>query len=278
MTATTHSTRNAPIGRPKLLWSGISMTIEEITPPVAKAMLMHNKCNRRLRETAVQKYTADMLNGDWRQRLSPICFDENGNLGNGQHTLSAIVKSDTTQTLLIARNVPRAVIASLDIGLSRTISDVSAFLEKDVDRRRAAVARILVYGLNKQTSQISMDQVFRAYEKHEEAIESVIKMAGTNRGVINAVLIAVATRAWYTCDRARLQEFFQVMRTGIVNSTDDLAALRYRDFALSGGAVSSADRIALYQKAQSALRAFLKREPLQKIYETNVEQFTIPSD
>lgn len=63
---------------------------------------------RNISPTTVNRYAADMLNGDWQLSPEPISFDEEGNLINGQHRLSAVVKSGKRIPFFISRGWPKS--------------------------------------------------------------------------------------------------------------------------------------------------------------------------
>lgn len=52
-----------------------------------------------------------------------IKIDEDGNLLDGQHRLTSIVQSGHEQQMLVARNVPRSSMRTIDRGHGRTVAD-----------------------------------------------------------------------------------------------------------------------------------------------------------
>lgn len=70
-----------------------------LPPLVAKYIVDHcNMNNRDMRDSAVDKYSSDMKNGQWSDDVSTIMFDIHGNVINGQHSVYSVVKSDTVQS------------------------------------------------------------------------------------------------------------------------------------------------------------------------------------
>lgn len=65
---------------------------EMITPVKAAEYLALNKNNRKLNEATVERYVNMMSKGEWIMNGEPICFDRYGNLVNGQHRLTAIIR------------------------------------------------------------------------------------------------------------------------------------------------------------------------------------------
>jgi arylamine N-acetyltransferase len=264
-----------------LAFNGISITVEMVTPVVAKRWLTHNDGNRRLRSYMVEQYAHDMTQGDWLFKPVAICFDEKNKLANGQHTLSAILKSGIGQTLLIARHMPRKNIAVMDRGLTRSINDIAQFLGEDFDSKRSALARVVKFGLkcwaNESTNPASFDTLFSAYMEHKEPIDFVLGYARQKSVGFNAPTLAVCARAYYTESSEKIGRFLEVLRSGVVANDGESAAIRLRDFqrTLKGGASTKA-RIETYQKTQSALRHFLDAKPISKIYGVAEELFEVP--
>lgn len=102
----------------------VSYPVVEITPELAAQWLERNVQNRTLRQHKVDTYAAAMLRGEWRESREPIEFGENGDLINGQHRLSAVIKSSVTIRNPVRTDVPKSEMAVIDTGLSRKASDV----------------------------------------------------------------------------------------------------------------------------------------------------------
>jgi hypothetical protein len=261
-----------------LMYGQMRLTTEIVTPEIAaKWLKLDNVNNRRVRKGQVSQYARDMNAGKWERKPLAICFCEDGSLGNGQHTLGAIVESGEPQELLIARNVPPKAIAVMDVGLRRTLSDIAHFVGSDFDSKEAATARVLEFGPG-DSARRSFSELFDAYEKHQIAIEWVLQRSSRTVG-FSASSLAVYARASYHNDLYRIEEFMDVIKSGIVTSDADSAAIRLRDYCrATKGAGSSQGRIQLYQRTESALHAFLRRKPMTKLYGTEKELFPLDKD
>jgi hypothetical protein len=255
--------------------NGIQMTIAYVTPDTAKEWLSLNDGNRRLRQETVEKYARDMKTGNWYFKPVAICFDEAGKLGNGQHTLSAIVLSEKPQWLLVARNVGRKAIAFMDMGVKRTISDVSAFVGAEIQSQSAAIARIIHFGI-RDRKQRTFDELFDAYKIHREAIDFVLEN-NPRRAGMNSSVFAVCARAAYSYDRQTIRRFLTVLVSGVVHDENESAAIRMRDFCRSSRITSTAPlKEETYFKANSALWHFVQKKPLSKLYAATSELFPVP--
>lgn len=264
----------------RLRYRGMDLREELVTPQMAHAYLAKNVGNRKLQKSAVARYASDMEAGNWEDKPIAICFDENGQLGNGQHTLHAITASGKPQYLLIAENVRRRAIAMMDVGQKRTINDIAHFVGEDFNSPRAAVVRIMVAGSPQSAGRArdTFSQLLEAHQFYQEAIDFAFAAGGRakHKG-INAVTQSVAAMAWYTKDRDRIAEFMDCLRTGNIKSADDMAAIRLREVILkpSNGCGTSI-RQDQFRKTVSALEHFLNRKGASKLYGRDADIFPYP--
>lgn len=96
-----------------------------VTPEIAKELLKRmSPKQRNLSMSVVNEYTRMMLNGEWRSDLiDTMTIDTEGYIGNCQHRLHAIIKSNTTQVVYIQSNTNDELFEALDNGKSRTDAD-----------------------------------------------------------------------------------------------------------------------------------------------------------
>lgn len=110
------SERHDPSAAPTAKW-------ELVTPEIAGDWLARNTHNRRLRDSRVRRYAADLLAGRWKVNGETIKFDSKGELADGQHRLAAIVFAGISVNMLIVRNVAQDAFDSIDIGIVRSLGD-----------------------------------------------------------------------------------------------------------------------------------------------------------
>jgi hypothetical protein len=257
-----------------LKYGQMTLTVEMVTPAIAKKWLELNATNRRLRTETVGQYCCDMMRDKWERKPVAVCFDDDGKLGNGQHTLSAIAKSGKSQELLVARNVPRVSIAVMDRGRLRTLNDVANFLGADLESRKAGVARVVEFG-PAHSAPMSFDELLDLYVEHKDVIDFVCEHAPRVAG-INSSLLGVCAKAAYTKSRVSIARFLLIIRTGESNGPSESAAIKLRDFARSlKGAMSARLRIETYEKSMSALDNFLEGKPMSKLYGTSKDLFPL---
>jgi len=110
----------------------IKMTIETITPDLARKFLLKNLGNPNIRNRTPHKrtvngYVNDILSQRWKVGV-PMMFDTNENLVDGKHRCLAVVKADKPINSVILRGVDPSIFDSLDIGKKRTHKDALSTL------------------------------------------------------------------------------------------------------------------------------------------------------
>lgn len=105
---------------PKLDWKVIS-------PEQAEKYLAKMPAQRRLKEPKVAELAAHMKAGTYRgENAQPIQFDQHGCAMNGQHRLTACVRSGVPFLTAVAVGVPRDAMSTIDIGSARSLADMQA--------------------------------------------------------------------------------------------------------------------------------------------------------
>lgn len=118
-----------------------SVSVEEIGPTQAQAILSHNDNNRNLRETTWRRYARDMVNGEWLFNGESIKL--NGDqLLDGQHRLRAIVEAGVTIPLVVVRGLRSEAQQTVDRGLARNAADALRLNgETNVNKLAGAIAQ-----------------------------------------------------------------------------------------------------------------------------------------
>lgn len=99
---------------------------EDIGPSEAEAILAHNTRNRPKKTGKIDQYARDMAAGKWGTNGESIKIAFDKTLLDGQNRLHAVIASDTTQRLLVVRNLPLAAQDTVDGGAKRSYGDVLA--------------------------------------------------------------------------------------------------------------------------------------------------------
>ena len=104
---------------------------EVITPEIAQAFLDNTKIrNRNIKKGRIDAYSKALRQGEW-QVAQPISICRNGNLLDGQHRLTAIVRTGITTKMLVSYNNDPECFKVIDIGASRRHADMMQILGCD---------------------------------------------------------------------------------------------------------------------------------------------------
>jgi len=94
-----------------------------ITPDMAEIMMRRNESeewkNRHQSEANVARLARAMREGRWAYTSQPIIFSETGKLLNGQHTLTAVIRSGETIECLVTFGVDDDAFKFMDVGTRR---------------------------------------------------------------------------------------------------------------------------------------------------------------
>lgn len=101
----------------------ITASVVEVTPSMAREMLKRNTRNRALSQAILKHYIKDMVDGKWKDSASQIQISMEGNLLNGQHRLTAIVRSGTTQIFTVTEGLEDSTHTVMDLGKGRSTGD-----------------------------------------------------------------------------------------------------------------------------------------------------------
>jgi hypothetical protein len=119
--------------------------IQEITPSIAREMLKRNSHNRTCNEKHVDFLKKQMLNGTWLFDGQPIRFNEKGALLDGQHRLTSVAESGTTQKFLVIEGIENDAFKVMDTGKNRNGGDVFSIRGIDYPVDIAAAIRLIIH-------------------------------------------------------------------------------------------------------------------------------------
>jgi hypothetical protein len=98
-----------------------------ITPELAGLWLTCNENNRPIRDARVATMARDMSADNWAYTGEAIKFSAKRRLIDGQHRLSAVVRSGATVKMLVVLDLPDESQAYMDAGARRTAGDALTF-------------------------------------------------------------------------------------------------------------------------------------------------------
>lgn len=192
-----------------------------ITPAIAKVMLEWNDRNRPVSSATVKKYAAAIAAGRWAYTGEPIIFSGE-RLIDGQHRLEAVIQSGQAIEALIVFGAPDDAFAFIDVGKTRTASDIFAINGvKNWTLMAAAIVWVAGYergtiGAAAKGGAMDHQQLYDEYMLHEGMQES----AWVGHSFAQSRLASPSTMVafHYLCarkSRRAADEFFQRVADGI---------------------------------------------------------------
>ena len=200
-----------------------------VDPEQAQKWLATNTHNRPIVTRVVQRYSQDMLAGEWRYNpMEPLGFRKDGTCCQGQHRLAALVMSNTSQWFDILYNVPEHLFSVIDTGRTRSGSDTLAmvgelnrfvlasalrWLRLD-EHARSRVARGVEYRMHRNIH-VSNQEILQMLDKHPKIRDSVrwAQCIKPHTLIPGALAVWVHYRA-YQIDSDRADAYFADLSTG----------------------------------------------------------------
>lgn len=264
----------------------IKTKIIDVSPAMAERWLLKNIINRPLYETTIAKYALDMKRGHWALNHQGICFDEDGNLIDGQQRLSAIVLSGKTIKIFVTHGMPITFQTkdneseesyrtqlTIDGGKSRGIGDQLTlnFGIKNANLK-AAIIRVIIEICIK-TSHVALSALIikQVYDLYQSEIESISTGRKHVPRLINAAALGAMAFAAKPFKKEVL-EFEEGYFSG-VNLSKDSPILTYRNFMFNRDkgtfVTSGTGRKTIMSHGLNCLKYYIAQEPLKKLISTN---------
>lgn len=231
--------------------------IIDITPELAKKWLDESEFeNRNIKKSNLDKLIRDIQSGKWVFDGSPIRFDRDNNVIDGQHRLTAVIRTGKTIKSLVIRGIVDRAKLTIDTGSNRSTSDILYFTgEKNtiplsVAGRLAAAYNesdgdLIAFSRNKSSKSLTVQQIADVIEQNPEISDSVSRMSGKSNirkflglGVAGFLRYILSQSNYgYLCD-----EFFDRLDSGI-SSKDGDPILAARTTLLLGISATSGTKL-----------------------------------
>lgn len=164
----------------------VTVSIERITPELAREYLERNTKNRPLNKRHGTQLAEAMSAGHWWMNGEAVIFAVDGTLLNGQHRLWAIVTSGVTVDVMVVRGIDEEAFKTLDGGKKRSVGDTLSIQgEKNGNmiagavsaltnyaRVRGAVTSTQIIGLKKCTP-LLCDHVLAAHPMLRDSVNAM---------------------------------------------------------------------------------------------------------
>lgn len=242
----------------------IDIKLVEITPDIAKDMLKRNTCNRKIKPMTVDKYARDMMNHKWSINGIPIVIDESGEIKDGQHRLTGIVKSDISVKMLVV-TVKSDDAKNYDNNLVRRMSDrlqmgeYADIIDRDNKHLNGtaapAIATFCAFTY-KNMRKTSPTEVAEFISNHADAIGFAVQhQSHTSRLSKVCIWAAIAAAHESGYSETLLERFCDAFNTGITEDKRLFPVLKLRNWCLQQKSGSETVRRETYLRTQYALKA-----------------------
>ncbi|MDR1492029.1 MAG: hypothetical protein LBT05_04830 [Planctomycetaceae bacterium] len=253
-----------------------SAFLMEVTPKLAAEWLSKNYLNRKLDSAIVNRYSRQILHGDWRQTHQGIAFDRNGVLLDGQHRLAAVCLSNVPVKMLVFVNQSFNNHEVIDGGKSRTNLDVIQLELQDsrITTKHLLTLHAMYGGRLAIRPNLSSKEINDAYKYHNKSIQFAVNQmeSAYSPRIDDPTVRGVIARAVYYIQEPQLQIFCNGLRSPYKTS-NVIADLRNWLIALSDQ--RQATRREIYKRMEYTLLAFALKKETANIPFTTRELFPL---
>lgn len=252
-----------------------------VTPELAQRWLdTKNTRNRNISSRKVEAYADDMRSGRWHAtHQNAIAFYKDGNLADGQHRLSAIVKSGASVEFIVWFGLDDKAAYGIDAHKMRATQDQIKiaggcdWITKDV----VACARVMMVK-DKGVKLVTPQQIADFCEKHREAITFAHSNLPKCVSVSAPIRAAVAA-AFYYEDKDLLSDWCSIIASGVgaIPLSKTVLVLRERIIREALGGGNTIVRQGLNKMAMRSIQAYCSGQVISRIVEPKERIYEIPS-
>ena len=259
-----------------------------VTPEMAKVWLENNHVNRSISQYRVDGYARDMLNGNWVLNGEAIKIGKLGDLKDGQHRLSAIVKAGVPVATLVVFDVDDSANV-FDRGRTRSVRDslvIAGFPDYLTSNSNIATAKL---GLYVQKERYSTDgDVGKFLRDNEYAFSQIsglfyVSSNGRAHGArINVLKAAIVLAMLYAFNSGisaeTIKRFLEIVKVGLYNGEPESSAAVFRNDIISNGSNGVKDQLSLLGMAEKAILDFSEGRPRKISYRQFADKVSLPAD
>lgn len=255
-----------------------------ITPEEAADMLARNAINRPLRAHWVGTLASAMSSGEWKLNGEPILIGISGNVLNGQHRLTAIIKSGRAVQFAVVTDVPDDVFDTLDQGKRRSAGDVLAISGQRNVNVLASGLRAIAFLTSDlaSLSYVRTAHVVEALREHPTAEYWATRYAGekTIRAIAPGSIVGVLTLGAELWGQDLADHFFDRLGSGEMLAGDSpIMILRQRliESRRGGSSIHSHAQLSIIVKAWNAYTTGRKIKLLRYMPDERKPRIEAPS-
>lgn len=244
--------------------------IEVIDPDLAALLLTGNVRNRSLSSVMVDSFARDMIAGNWRVTHQGIALDKDGRLLDGQHRLSAVVKSGVTIRTAVTYNADPESFRAVDMGRPRNSATILGFDFEGLKYKSVVTGALRVIdqfrgGRPLTNARYTYEETRALYDIFGKDVSAICDMVGVTAGIRQVAIVGAL--AYARPVKPEAIDHFTKVAVSRVNMDSAMVALwKASDRLKPCNTLSS--RVELANITFRCLTASLKGEELQKAYRT----------
>lgn len=209
-----------------------------VTPDFALDLLQSNVSNRRINEYVVTRYSNDMKEGRWKtDTVEVLKVSKSGKLLDGQHRLSAVVKSKTPVFFHIAYGLDDCIFDVLDTGKTRNATDV--FKIKGI-KNECTIPSIIqtcnffnagikpdgVQKSKRDTNNMLIEQYYEDEEFWQYVAKKTMPWYRSFAKILSQSVLGGLFACLYKINPEKAEDFLNQLTTGIDIKNDTISLLR----------------------------------------------------
>jgi len=249
-----------------------------VTPEFAAKLLRTNNMNRPLSKPHVNNLANAMLRGEWSMNGDAIRISKCGKLLDGQHRLSAIIKSGISCETVVISELDIETFHTIDIGRkSRGAADILAIQgEKNWNVLAGALNVICGLEFTPRNPDIrrahSVAQIESTLAKHPK-IRDFVSKSDTVRNIVSPIIFAPVYYFYSCIDSEKADSFFNGLKDGYnLPYGSPIAAVRDR-LMLNKTSRARADRKELLGILIKGFNYHFENKPMHKVRFSYTEDF-----
>lgn len=241
--------------------------IVTMTPEWAAELLENNPRNRSISKNAVSVLVRDMLSENFRLNGDAIRVHLSGALVDGQHRLTACVKSGVSFSTFLVEGLTNEDVATLDRGRPRAVGDnlAIAYGVPNAKMVAATLRNMVIYANHDLGATPTAAELIRLLELHPRVAESAAQVVGVHpaRPALLAAIHYIGCTL--TGSDERPTAFVRVFKTGVPDYEGDAAhALREQLLREKARGLRNTEH-RHYSLIASAWEKFVNRTPVKAV-------------
>jgi hypothetical protein len=223
-----------------------------------------------------------MMNFTWRNtHQNCIAFYDDGVLADGQHRLSAIVKTELPLEMFIATGLSKEDGAAIDQGRSRKLTDalvIGGMVESSkYISAQCAILRMIRAAETGDIRAMTASATAAKIAEIKDGIHFATENTGLAKsGVGNASVRGAVAVAFYEMPAWKLERFCRVLVSGMPEGPEDMMIIRVRNWLMEGGVGSAArDKMDAYRIVMNFLKAYNAGKDLKVVRRVGGNQWEL---